>query len=30
LLCFVNNWLSIAAIVLVQLNYAIAPGMRRE
>lgn len=24
-LCFISNWLSIAAIVLVQLNYAIAP-----
>lgn len=30
LLCFVSNWLSIAVIVLVQLNYAIAPGVRRE
>ena len=29
-LCFISNWLSIAVIVLVQLNYAIAPGMRRE
>jgi uncharacterized membrane protein len=25
LLCFINTWLSIAAIVLVQTNYAIAP-----
>jgi TMEM175 potassium channel family protein len=25
LLCFINTWVSIAAIVLVQLNYAIAP-----
>jgi len=25
LLCFINNWISIGAIVLVQLNYAIAP-----
>ena len=25
LLCFVSNWLSIGVIVLVQLNYAIAP-----
>ena len=24
-LCFINTWFSIAAIVLVQLNYAIAP-----
>ena len=24
-LCFINTWVSIAAIVLVQLNYAIAP-----
>ncbi len=24
-LCLINNWVSIAAIVLVQLNYAIAP-----
>jgi uncharacterized membrane protein len=29
-LCFFSNWLSIAAIVVVQLNYAIAPGLRRE
>lgn len=30
-LCFLSNWVSIAAIVLVQLNYAIAPrlGTRR-
>jgi uncharacterized membrane protein len=25
LLCFINTWVSIAAIVLMQLNYAIAP-----
>jgi TMEM175 potassium channel family protein len=25
LLCFISNWISIGAIVLVQLNYAIAP-----
>jgi hypothetical protein len=24
-LCSINTWVSIAAIVLVQLNYAIAP-----
>lgn len=30
LLCFFSNWLSIAAIVLVQLNYVFAPGSRRE
>ena len=29
-LCFINTWVSIGAIVLVQLNYAIAPGWRRE
>jgi uncharacterized membrane protein len=29
-LCFISTWLSIAAIVLVQLNYAIAPGLRRK
>ncbi len=29
LLCFINTWVSIAAIVLVQLNYAIAPGLSR-
>ena len=28
-LCFVSPWLSIAVIVLVQLNYAIAPRFRR-
>jgi uncharacterized membrane protein len=28
-LCFVSPWLSIAVIVLVQLNYAIAPGFGR-
>jgi uncharacterized membrane protein len=27
LLCFIDTWVSIAAIVLVQLNYAIAPRM---
>jgi uncharacterized membrane protein len=26
-LCFINTWVSIAAIVLVQLNYVIAPRM---
>jgi uncharacterized membrane protein len=26
-LCFISTWLSIAAIVLVQLNYVIAPRM---
>lgn len=29
-LCFISTWLSIAAIVLVQLNYAIAPRLRRS
>jgi uncharacterized membrane protein len=29
-LCFVSNWLSIIAIGLVQLNYAIAPRLRRK
>jgi TMEM175 potassium channel family protein len=29
-LCLVGNWLSIAAIVLVQLNYAIAPRLGRR
>jgi uncharacterized membrane protein len=29
-LCVINTWMSIAAIVLVQLNYAIAPGFRRR
>lgn len=29
-LCLIDTWLSIAAIVLVQLNYAIAPGLRRH
>jgi hypothetical protein len=24
-LCAINNWVSIGAIVLVQLNYALAP-----
>jgi hypothetical protein len=24
-LCFIDTWFSIAAIVLVQLNYAVAP-----
>jgi uncharacterized membrane protein len=28
-LCVVNTWVSIGAIVLVQLNYAIAPRFRR-
>jgi uncharacterized membrane protein len=28
-LCFLSNWFSIAAIVLVQLNYAIAPRLGR-
>jgi uncharacterized membrane protein len=27
LLCFINTWVSIAAIFLVQLNYAIAPRL---
>jgi uncharacterized membrane protein len=27
-LCVISTWVSIAAIVLVQLNYAIAPGLR--
>ncbi len=27
-LCFINTWVSIAAIVLVQLNYALAPRLR--
>ena len=26
-LCFINTWVSIAAIVLVQLNYALAPRL---
>jgi len=26
-LCFIHTWLSVAAIVLVQLNYALAPRM---
>jgi uncharacterized membrane protein len=30
LLCFVSNYLSIAVIVLVQLNYAIAPRIGRR
>jgi uncharacterized membrane protein len=29
-LCFINTWVSIGAIVLVQLNYALAPGWRRR
>jgi uncharacterized membrane protein len=29
-MCFVSTWLSIAVIVLVQLNYAIAPSLRRR
>jgi uncharacterized membrane protein len=28
-LCFINNWVSIGAIVLVQLNYALAPRLGR-
>ena len=30
LLCVVSNYLSIAFIVLIQLNYAIAPGRRQK
>ena len=29
-LCIINTYVSIAAIVLVQLNYAIAPSLRRR
>jgi uncharacterized membrane protein len=29
-LCVINTWVSIAAIVLVQLNYAIAPRFWRK
>lgn len=29
-LCFISTWLSIGAIVLVQLNYAIAPRLSRR
>lgn len=29
-LCVINTWVSIAAIVLVQLNYALAPRLRRR
>ena len=29
-LCVINTWVSIAAIVLVQLNYAVAPAWRRH
>lgn len=29
-LCLISNWVSIAAIVLVQLNYAIAPRLGRQ
>jgi len=29
-LCFINTWVSIAAIVLVQLNYALAPRLGRR
>ena len=29
-LCVINTWVSIAAIVLVQLNYALAPRWRRK
>jgi uncharacterized membrane protein len=28
-LCVINTWVSIAAIVLVQLNYAVAPRLWR-
>jgi uncharacterized membrane protein len=28
-LCFISNWISIGVIVLVQLNYAIAPRLKR-
>jgi hypothetical protein len=27
--CLINMWVNIAAIVLVQLNYALAPGRGR-
>jgi hypothetical protein len=30
LLCVINNYVSIAFIVLVQLNYAIAPRIGRK
>ena len=30
LLCLLNTWISIGVIVLVQLNYAIAPRLRRR
>ena len=29
-LCIINTWVSIAAIVLVQLNYAVAPRLSRR
>jgi hypothetical protein len=29
-LCIINTWVSIGAILLVQLNYAIAPRWRRS
>ena len=29
-LCFISNWVSIAVIVLVQLNYAVAPRVGRR
>ena len=29
-LCAIDTWVSIAAIVVVQLNYALAPGRRRR
>jgi uncharacterized membrane protein len=29
-LCFIHTWVSIAAIVLVQLNYALAPRLWRR
>ena len=28
-LCFIHTWLAIAAMVLVQLNYGVAPGFER-
>ena len=29
-LCFIRTWVSIAAVVLVQLNYALAPRLDRH
>ena len=29
-LCFINTWVSIAAIVLIQMNYALAPRLWRR